>query len=486
MLRNHTWPVPALLVLLGLLVTFGGGIRAEEQVNETVVRGEGMVVRLLGNFPGDRKHDLAGVAVTAEFTIEGETLVGTGEIAKGTYQAKPGIKFSADLDLIDPFVYEKGDVKIRLGGQGSGVSVTVKKSALKKAVLSGAVEMEVAISGQEGPLTLVGEMSGGTYEPGQGVSHVGSITLAEDFEYSSGTVTATLASGGSLTVGVKKNRFKYASFLEVQGEVQVALLLHGDLKMTGPVGGKIDGAGIHIDATLTLVPPFEYTKDKVTVRMKSGSLGVQVKSNKLQKATVEVDAEMDVEVSEGSDLLLGGELGGVYENGGFDLTGNLGLREEFEYHRPSLRGSLRSGVVGVEVKKSGFKSAFLDVEAEVDVTIPKAPSLPLEGRLRGTWAKGETDLGGELTLRKEYTVVDGTSKTVLHGGTVGLRLKKGKLQPLEFSDLVYRVEIVVEGSGGKGEYDDGRFTFESEDLKNRGLKGLAVEPAGPTGPVSDE
>ena len=246
----------------------------------------------------------------------------------------------------------------------------------------------------------------------------------------------------------------YPEILTLDG-LSVVLLedAHGEsLLLNGKVDGQYEtGTGFDLTGTLTLVPPFKYKKGKLTVDLKSGSLGVEVKASKFEKATVSAEADVDYEVESDvtSTLKINGKVNGQYTTGkGFDLTGTLTLVPPFEYKKGKLTVDLKSGSVGVEVKASQFeKATFLlcDAEAEIGIESDVTSTLKVKGKVDGKYLPGSgIHLTGGLTLMEDF-VYEEEKVRVTYKGAVDVKIRKSEFKWARFQEMPCTVESSHQG-----------------------------------------
>jgi len=192
-------------------------------------------------------------------------------------------------------------------------------------------------------LQLSGTITRGSYEPSvQNISFEGSLSVAEDFEYSKGRVTSRLALGETVGVAVKKNVFQGATFsgdttLEFEFESAGDDLVLGGLLTDGKGRFNQDGA-FDIDATLPLASPFVYTKDPVTATLTGGGSGggsvyAVIRAGEFIGAEfINVESVLDLQDQSGQpSLKLGGKVSGKLKDAfifGFD--GNLDMPLEYK------------------------------------------------------------------------------------------------------------------------------------------------------------
>ena len=262
--------------------------------------------------------------------------------------------------------------------------------------------------------------------------------------------------------------------IEIEGET---LQLSGEIeKGTYYQDGRITFVG-----TLGLTEDFDYKKGDVALTLGSsnGEATVTVRKSALKSVTFSALVTVELTVGNAVEplrLKLEGSMEGKYDREGFDLDGTLKLREPFEYKHPQVVVRMTSGSVDVEVKKSEFQEATLDVVVEVDVEVSGSHDLVLGGEVEGKYDDSGMDLEGDLTLKREFHASGGAVALVLTGGDAALELKRDVLSPLTFLNLAYKVRVEVEGEDMEGEYDDGVFRLGSEGLENLGVKELVVEP----------
>jgi hypothetical protein len=133
-----------------------------------------------------------------------------------------------------------------------------------------------------GDLILSGEVKDGVYEDGL-VDFGSTLGFDSPFTYKKGKVLATLNSG-SVEVEVKSNELKKISGpLSFTIETDIESEVTSTLKLNGKVDGQyVTGSGFDLTGSLTLVPPFQYKKGKLTVDLLSGQFGVEVKASQLE------------------------------------------------------------------------------------------------------------------------------------------------------------------------------------------------------------
>lgn len=212
-------------------------------------------------------HD-AVLSVDASTATSGLKLSGS---LTGKYTPS-AMDLDARLDLVEPFEYESGGLSSTL--EGGTATVHVERSEFKWAELSNVtVEAELDL---EGNLELSGEIDSGRYDAGQGISFGATLELVEDFVYERGPVESTLQSGGTLTVGVRRDDLAQT---ELNVDLTIAASVGGDvLEVGGSVAkGKYEDGRVDFEASLELLQPFEYKKGKVENTLEPGVVEVKLR-----------------------------------------------------------------------------------------------------------------------------------------------------------------------------------------------------------------
>ncbi len=305
-------------------------------------------------------EEAAFAGVEIEFDVAAADAAGPlkfkGTLTNGTYKPSEGITFSSSLDLQEPFVYEKSPVKATM--KSGQVGVNVEQSEFKVAAFAGVeIEFDVAAADGAGPLKLRGMLNEGTYVPGSGITFSSSLDLQEPFVYEKSPVKATMKSG-QVGVEVEQSEFKSAT-LNLEGEVDLSIPNTNGLKLGGTISGKYDNGLIDLDCTLSLVKPFEYTRDSFVARMQSGQVGVKVEKSEFKYADLHLEGEVDVNVPNTNGLNLGGTLSGKYENGLIDLGGTLDLRSTWSIFGSRIVTSVLPG--------QPFATRIVDSSIEVNL-----------------------------------------------------------------------------------------------------------------------
>jgi hypothetical protein len=396
-----------------------------------------------------------------------------GDISNGTYKPGEGVGFNATLKLIPTFVYEKDKVKLTF--KSGEIGVDVKANALIQATFNINVDAEVKIDDAPNPLKLNGDISNGTYKPGEGVGFKATLSLIPTFIYQKDKVKLTFKSG-EIGVDVKANALIQATFnVDVDAEVTIENA-STPLKVNGQITNGIykPGEGVGFNATLTLVPPFVYEKDKVKFTLNSGSLGVKVKSSALEEVSFNVNASVEVNVENADGpLKISGQItkGKYTPSGGLEFNAKLTLDSVFIYRKEPVVVKLNSGEIGVDVKATALKEATFAVEAEVETTIQNADG-PL--KLKGSITKGKytptggVDFDASLELAATFTYNKSPVTIRFLSGKLGVKVEGSAFKEATFDNIKVDLDVdikgqtlALEGSLTNGKYKDGKVEFKT-------------------------
>jgi hypothetical protein len=217
----------------------------------------------------------------------------------------------------------------------------------------------------------------------------------------------------------------------------------GMLLLGGSLRGKYEDGLIDLNCQLGLRGPFTYTQGKVTARLLSGNLGLEVERSQFKKAEIRnVVAEADIDTGRGM-LYLGGSLSGKYENDVIDVDCSLGVRQPFVYTQGSVTVTLRSGNLRVKIEQSQFKFAALEnVVIDVTVTTDQGP-LTLRGQVSGKYENELIDFEGAITLLTPYSYTMGSITATLQSGTVRVKVERSEFQWAALENVVATVNITV-------------------------------------------
>jgi hypothetical protein len=352
---------------------------------------------------------------------------------KGTYTSA-GVDIDAKLDLVPPFTYEKGNVKADF--KSGSIRLIVKKNALDR--FEFAVESDVTVKnipGASQDLKLNGQLKGSYTSAGLDID--AKLSLVPPFVYEKGNVKATFNSG-SVRLIVKSSALDKFEF-QVGADVEIKEIPGATqtLKLNGELKGSYTSAGLDIDAKLSLVPPFQYTRGNVDATFKSGSIRLVVKSSSLDRFEFAVEADVDVKNIPGTDqtLKLNGQLKGSYTSAGVDIDAKLSLVPTFVYNKGNIRATFKSGEIHLIVEKNSLKQFGFKVEADVDVTnIPGAQQdLKLNGQLKGTYTPAGLDIDAKLSLVPPFVYSKGNVTATFKQGEIHLNVEKNSLKFFKFS-----------------------------------------------------
>jgi len=304
--------------------------QASDRVKATLVKGGKVTAQVEQSKFKEATLDLT---VLADITIKGQVLK-----LKGTVDGKIDSDHTVDVEgtitVREDFKYKKGKVTATLK-KGGSLGVKVKKNEFKWANLSGLrVQVDVEIGEKE--LELQGSIGGGKYEGKNAIELYGSLTIRKTYNYKKDNVSATQSSGGSVTVEVKASKLVRVDFsvnfeveTGIESDIISALKINGSIHGTYKPNGSFDLTG-----SLTLVPPFQYKKGKLTVDLKSSSFGVDVKQSQFKKTEFNVISEVGISYGDinDTDLKLQGSMVGKYGNDGSETQNNTDDGSNYDYY----------------------------------------------------------------------------------------------------------------------------------------------------------
>jgi len=389
------------------------------------------------------------MTILSDFEIKGQWLKLKGTI-NGKINAAYEVDFTGSLTVEEDFSYSPSDsVKVTLV-KGGELTATVEASKFQEATLDLTILAEITIEGS--PLKLKGTVSG-KIDSSFEVDFTGELTVMDDFAYQpSDRVNLTLMKGGKLGVKVEQSEFKWATIENLKVDVSIEIG-DKDLKLRGSISeGKYDSDfQIDFNGELRLMEAFSYqVNDNVRLTLvKGGKLDVKVEQSKFQEATIDLKADVEVQIKDQSLKLNGkvsGKINGAYEA---DFTGRLKLMEAFTYQvGDSLKVTLmEGGKLTVKVEQSEFKWATLNLTVQVDVQI-KDQILKLNGKVSGKINGAyEVDFTGTLRIEEDFTyqASDSIKVTLMKGGKVSVRVEKSEFKEATL-DLRVLAEVQINGS----------------------------------------
>jgi hypothetical protein len=258
-----------------------------------------------------------------------------------------------------------------------------------------------------------------------------------------GVMQIPLLAGAGM-VYIEADRLPLLGLEPVQVEVELDLAGH-ELKLSGQVHqGKYDpDDGLDLEGELSLVPPFEYEKAPLTLDLNAGSVGLVVEKSQFERATLNVNGELDIEVPATSGLKLQGSVQGRYTPDGFDLDCELELREPWTYSQPPVVARILSGRLGVVVEANEFKRAeFEGAPAEVQMEAPQG-LLQLDGEVDGRYEDEFIDLEGGLSVMEPFEYEFPKVVARLNSGTLRVHIEKSEFAWAELQNVVVDVEVEI-------------------------------------------
>ncbi len=379
--------------------------------------------------------ELTNLDVAVDVVIGDDTLQLGGSVDTGMGPDQT-IDFTAQLNVLEPFVYKKGDVSATLN-QGGTVQVTVENSQFKFAELT---NLDVAVDVVIGDDTL---QLGGSVDTGMGpdqtIDFAAQLNVLEPFVYKKGDVSATLNQGGTVQVTVESSQFKFAELTNLNVAVDVVI---GD--DTLQLGGSVDtGMGpdqaIDFAAQLNVLEPFVYKKGDVSATLdQGGAVNVVVEKSTFAEAQLP-GIEISVATSvRGALLSLAGhgdvQLGA---DGGLTFNGDLTLVEDFNYVQGKLKAKIQSGgTLAVRIRGSRFLRANLaDQAVLVELVLPDSQPAIMKGNvLQGSISRWFITLRAQVMLETHLTL--------------GSRWWKRTVEPGEGVLSILPFMVTFKGDGG--------------------------------------
>jgi hypothetical protein len=356
----------------------------------------------------------------------------------GKYSPGSGLNFDGRLNVVETFVYQSGHVTATLG-QGGQVALSVVGDLLQQATLAG-----LAITVDDGSGLRLGGTVDGDYEPASGISFESKLTLADDFIYQKGDVSATLPSGSSVSTDVEADLLILAGMTGVE----LDLAVDDTLKLEGSANGEYKpGSGLEFDGSLLLTEPFELQKGDVSTSLQPGAtIEVTVESDLFQGGTLP-DAAVDIEVMAGDQpLYLRGTINAeLSKEGDIDFDGSLQLTDPFVFQRGDVTAHLKpGGRLSVTVVANQFKGALLeDLEVQVEVAIGGG-ELRLGGTVEGSMdADGGLDFEAELALLSEFEYVHGPVRVRWNTGSLDVTVEQSQFVRARIFDLPLYVDLTL-------------------------------------------
>ncbi|MCA9564571.1 MAG: hypothetical protein KC561_13835, partial [Myxococcales bacterium] len=285
-------------------VGFDAGLRVLETWDWTFGNVSGQLMRSDG--PQLQVHvsnnnldsiEFRGIEATAETTIESEEtnaelkkLKVEGSLNDGEY-ANGNIRFTAGLDLKQPFAYKRGPIRVQVNS--GSLQVSVANNDLEQVTLDGIqADIEVEAPGSESKLKLDGRITNGTYANGN-VGFTAGLRVAEDWNFTLGRIEGTLHAGAAgasqLQVDVANNALNSITFqgvvmsakTTIESEEQDAELKK--LKVRGELrSGTYANGQLTINAGISLDGPFAYKRGRVRAQLNSGEVNINISANDLQ------------------------------------------------------------------------------------------------------------------------------------------------------------------------------------------------------------
>ncbi|MGA1791306.1 MAG: hypothetical protein ACMUIM_07455 [bacterium] len=224
-----------------------------------------------------KKASLAGLEVDVDVNIDTESgpLKLKGAVKDGTYKPERGFDIDATLQLVEPFIYSMPQITVRLE-KGGSLRVKVESNEFKSADFS-VVQADVDISiGGGHMLKLKGSLDG-KYE-NDSVDFDSTLSLVNDFTYTSGPIKLLLFQGSDLTVTVKGSELSKVDFSNIVVDLDVNIDSGQDIVLKGCIGnGKYRNDGIDLTGSLVVEETFEYEKDGEKITVDEGPAFIQIK-----------------------------------------------------------------------------------------------------------------------------------------------------------------------------------------------------------------
>ena len=333
-----------------------------------------------------------------------------------------------------------------------------------------------------GELIVTGTINHGEYLDGI-VDLSASTNLARPWTFSGKGYSALLVSG-PVTINVRQNALTRVAFSGASMEVDIESPEGDSLVIKGSIsnGTYKPGEGITFEGRLTLVPPFTYKKDKVTVGFNSGDeITVEVKQSEFKEATFNLTVQAGITIK-GDVLKLKGPVEGkINDSYDIDFYGSITVMADFtKTFGDSVSVTLKEGgKLGVEVEQSEFQWAELEnITVEVNIDIG-GKDLKLGGEInKGKYYTNSIDFKGSLSLLEDFNYKKNPiSITLASGGDVDVTVKENELKTARFDGLTCTVSVTApDGSQqttkvtlDKGVYRNGIIHLQSKEFETVGL-----------------
>jgi len=376
------------------------------------------------------KFNQASLVLEVDVEIEVEDKDGlklNGKV-EGKYKSGSSIDLYSTLKVIPPFEYKRDKIKATLASGSLGVKV---ESSKFEKVSFQVVDLEFEINITESDALKVKGSIDGKYDSGR-TDLESTLIVRSPFVYIMEPVKARLVSG-YVGVEVHSNEFEKASLQNIEVEVDIKIEDSDGLKLEGNMKGKYENELLDVDCEIGLRTPFNYTKNRLTANLISGSLSVKVESNTFSFAKITgIAINTDIEVGD-KDLKLEGSINkGKYDNSDeIDLEASIELMGVFELVDISKFKNLTFikpayGSFDIKVEQSELIGGDLScIEFSADISPKKDGVLKVNGSVVGKYERDQTTPNdtseGSFSVDSFFDVFVGIDLEEFSGEDIGFR-----------------------------------------------------------------